>query len=215
MVQTATITSIKREFNLFPNIVGIVTTSDLTAITTADFFTNESDNVELLNNGVWEWQPQDIVLISYATNLIGWFSYDASTGSFVNLITVSFSPSNPALPVVASVLNSGTIVPSNIAVFQDAAGTIDDSGVSIFDVQLAANIKAYRTADIGGGGAGPINVVDANITANSIIVGTIDSSSNTVSVAKITAGAGSFDITFSGDPGAACRVNIVAFVVSQ
>lgn len=215
MTQTATITSIKREFNLFPNIVGIVTTADLTAITTAGYFTNESDNVEFLNNGVWQWEPEDIVLIYYATNLVGWFSYNASTGSFVNLITVSFSPSNPALPIVASVLNSGTITQSNIATFQDSEGTIADSGISIFDIQLSSAIQAFATVDIGGQGAGPITVSQAGLTGNSIIVGTIRNSSNPASIETIIAGIDSFDITFSADPGAACRVYIVAFIVTQ
>lgn len=79
------ITSIKREFNLFPNLVGIVTTDDLTAITTAGYFASQSDEVELLNNGVWQWEPEDLVLIYYATGLIGWFTYDATTDAFVSL----------------------------------------------------------------------------------------------------------------------------------
>jgi len=79
------ITSIKREFNLFPNIVGIVTTDDLTVITTAGYFSTQLATVELLNNGVWQWEIEDIVLIYYATNLIGWFTYDATTDAFVSV----------------------------------------------------------------------------------------------------------------------------------
>ena len=41
------ITSIKREFNLFPNIVGIVTSDDLTTITTAGYFSTQLSAVEL------------------------------------------------------------------------------------------------------------------------------------------------------------------------
>src|ERR1700679_726678 len=79
------ITSIKREFNLFPNIVGIVTTDDLAVITTTDYFSSQAADVELLNNGVWQWENEDIVLIYYATAQIGWFTYDASTDAFVSL----------------------------------------------------------------------------------------------------------------------------------
>jgi hypothetical protein len=215
MTQTATITSIKREFNLFPNIVGIVTTADLTDITTTGYWTNESDNVTFLNNGVWTWEAEDIVLIYYATNQVGWFSYNASTASFVNLITVSFSPSNPSLSVVASVLDSGSCTVSNIPVFQDVDGTIGDSGVAINDVQLSTNIQAGATNDIGGQGAGPITVTQSGITANSAIVGTIRSSSNPVSIVSILPGSGSFAITFSGDPGVSCRVSTVAFIQAQ
>src|SRR5579872_5208593 len=87
MAQTATITSIKREFNLFPNIVGIVTTADLSDITTAGYWTNESDNVALLNNGVWQWEPEDLVLIYYSAAQIGFFTFDSTNQTFISLAT--------------------------------------------------------------------------------------------------------------------------------
>lgn len=214
-MQTATITSIKREFNLLPNIVGIITTADLAAITSADYFANESDNIELLNNGVWQWELQDIVLIYYSSDQIGWFKYDATNSTFVAIGGVSFSPSNPAWSTVASVISPGAIPISNLAVFQDAEGSIGDSGINIVDVQLSANIEASVTNDLGGGGAGPITVSDPRIAANSVVVGNVFTSSNPVSILSITPASGSFDILFSGDPGAACRVSYVAFIASQ
>ena len=126
MTQTATITSIKREFNLFPNIVGIVTTADLATITTAGyFFGSESANVNLLNNGVWQWEPEDIVLIYYATNLIGWFTYDATTDAFVSV---------PANGGISNTLPSGDIIvgnSSNVATASAMSGdaTISNTGV--------------------------------------------------------------------------------------
>lgn len=87
MAQTATITSIKREFNLLPNIVGIVTTADLTTITTADYWLNEQDNINSLNNGEWEWQPEDLVLIYYSDAQIGFFTFDATTQAFISTNT--------------------------------------------------------------------------------------------------------------------------------
>jgi hypothetical protein len=94
-------------------------------------------------------------------------------------------------------------------------GLVGDSGIATAAVQLSANIKAATTADIGGGGAGPLTVVVAGLTAASVVVATVEASSNAVSVVKCTAGSGSFDITFSGDPGAACTVNYVAFIAAQ
>ena len=90
------ITSIKREFNLFPNIVGITTTDDLTVITTTGYFNSQLAQVELLNNGVWQWEIEDIVLIYYATAQIGWFTYDAATDSFVALADVGLSSTLPS-----------------------------------------------------------------------------------------------------------------------
>ena len=94
-------------------------------------------------------------------------------------------------------------------------GLVVDSGVATSAVQLAANIKAATTADIGGAGAGPLTVVVAGLTAASVVVATVEASTNAVSVIKCTAGVGSFDITFSADPGAACTVNYVAFIAAQ
>ena len=114
---------------------------------------------------------------------------------------------------VASVTAATTI--GQLAQFNDITGTVGNSGVLTSAVQLAANIKAARTADIGGGGAGPISVVVAGLTAASIVVASIQTSSNIVAVAKVTATATGFDILFDGDPGAACTVNYVAFVAAQ
>ncbi len=122
--------------------------------------------------------------------------------------------SNAALSTVASTAGSG-FTAGHIVTAADAAGTIQDSGVVASAVQLSANIKSDSTADIGGGGAGPISVVVAGLTSASKIVATIASSSNIVAVGKCIATATGFDITFTGDPGAACVVNYVAFVVAQ
>ena len=94
-------------------------------------------------------------------------------------------------------------------------GLVADSGIATSAVQLSANIKAETTADIGGAGAGPLSVAVAGLTTASKVVATIASSSNVVAVAKCIATNTGFDITFDGDPGAACVVNYVAFVVAQ
>lgn len=123
------------------------------------------------------------------------------------------SVSDNALSSVASV-NGATVI-DNLASFNDITGTVEDSGIAKASVQLSANIKAATTADIGGGGAGPISVVVDGLTAASVVVGTIESSSNSVQVQTMTATATGFDVTFSGDPGASCFLNYVAFVVAQ
>lgn len=122
--------------------------------------------------------------------------------------------SNNALSTVASTAGSG-FTAGHVVTAADAAGTIQDSGIVATSLQVSANIKANRTANIGGGGAGPISVVVAGVTAASIITGSIQASSNPASVQKITATATGFDILFSADPGATCTVNYVAFVVAQ
>lgn len=122
--------------------------------------------------------------------------------------------SNNALSTLASTAGSGFTI-GHLVTAADTAGSLSDSGIVASSLQVAANIKANRTANIGGSGAGPISVVVAGVTAASIITGSIQASSNPVSVQKITATATGFDILFSGDPGATCTVNYVAFVVAQ
>lgn len=122
--------------------------------------------------------------------------------------------SNNALSTLASTAGSG-FTAGHLVTAADAAGSLSDSGIVASSLQVAANIKANRTANIGGGGAGPISVVVAGVTAASIITGSIQASSNPVDIQKITATATGFDILFSADPGATCTVNYVAFVVAQ
>ncbi|MCF1193250.1 hypothetical protein LRR18_16795, partial [Mangrovimonas sp. AS39] len=107
------------------------------------------------------------------------------------------------------------LVNGNLVQASGTGGLTVDSGVATSNVQLKTQVKAAQTADIGGGGAGPINVVVAGVTAASVIVASIVSSSNTVAVAKVAPGAGSFDITFTADPGAACVVSYVAYIAAQ
>lgn len=118
-----------------------------------------------------------------------------------------------AQPLVASV--DGATVVDNLASFSDVLGTLEDSGVPKASVQLSANIKAARTANIGGAGAGPISVAVSGLTASSVVTASIQASSNAVEVQKVTATVTGFDILFSGDPGATCTVNYVAFVAAQ
>lgn len=85
--------------------------------------------------------------------------------------------------------------------------TVTDTFNTMFD-----NIVADRTANIGGGGAGPISVAVPGMTAESIIIANIQSSSNPVIIQSVTATSTGFDIIFNGDPGASCFVNYTAFL---
>lgn len=108
---------------------------------------------------------------------------------------------------------------ADVTISTFGASVVDDAnaaaGRATLGAQEEANIIAATTADIGGGGAGPISVAVAGLTTASVVVATIESSSNAVQVQTVTATATGFDIVFSGDPGAACLVNFVAFVVAQ
>jgi hypothetical protein len=140
------VTSIKREFNLYPNIVGISTTDDLTVITTAGYFSSQLAQVELLNNGIWEWETEDLVLIYYATGQIGFFTYDAATDAFVALTAnggVSSTLVNThiyvgnASNVATSVAVSGDATLANTGALTIAAGAITGSKIANNGVDYA------------------------------------------------------------------------------
>jgi hypothetical protein len=118
----------------------------------------------------------------------------------------------------ARILVGATATPFTTAHILASSGTgglVADSGIATSAVQLNTNIKAVRSADIGGGGAGPITITQAGVVATSVIVANIVSSSNTVSITKVTPGTGNFTVLFSGDPGAACILNYIVFIAQQ
>jgi len=94
------ITAISRDWGVNPSIVRIVTTDSLATITTAAYITGQSDEIEALNFGAFEWLDTDTMLISYS-NGEGLFTRDSSTEAFV---------AQPASPgTLSDTLASGTI----------------------------------------------------------------------------------------------------------
>ncbi len=147
--------------------------------------------------------------------LVGATATPFTTGRLLSSSGTGGLVADSGIAAAAVATYTGATVAGNVANFNNTTGQLIDSGVAAAALQLSANIKSASTADIGGAGAGPISVVVAGLTAASKIVATIASSSNVVSVAKCIATATGFDITFDADPGAACVVNYVAFVVTQ
>lgn len=154
-------------------------------------------------------------LILAAVNAGGAFNTSISNGT-MGQSSVYTIPD--VVNAVGRFLVGATATPFVSGEFPVASGTdglMVSSGLAASNIQNKTNIIANSTADIGGAGAGPISVVVAGLTAASKIVATIASSSNAVAVAKCIATATGFDITFTGDPGAACVVNYVAFIAAQ
>lgn len=133
------ITSIGRYFVGDPNIVSIVTTDDLATITTAGYVTDEADNIEALNNGVFEWTDTDIVLISYAPDfLVNWFTYDAATASFV---------ANPAAGGLTNTLLNGRIFVGNASNIATGVAMSGDATIANTGALTIANL-AVTTAKL-------------------------------------------------------------------
>lgn len=174
---------------------------------TFGIFTPDITNGGLITLNIWE-NPGNVLLPVVDGDFA---NFNGTTGQIED---AGYSPTDATKAKVA-MLNAVPVVADNITTFSATNGTIKDSGTALSAVQLKAGIKAATTANIGGGGAGPISVAVTGLTAASVVVGTIESSTNPVQVQTITATATGFDVVFSGDPGASCLLNYIAFIAAQ
>ncbi len=152
-------------------------------------------------------------LILAATNAGGAFNTTISNGTMAQ--STVYSIPDVTASTGQFLVKTAALVSGNLVQASGTAGVTVDSGVATTNVQLKTQIKAATTGNIGGGGAGPITVTVAGLTAASVVVATIATSSNVVAVAKAVAGTGNFDVTFTGDPGATCTLNYVAYIAAQ
>jgi hypothetical protein len=128
-----------------------------------------------------------------------------------DLFTIAFGDDNAKTQWIQTAPGPFTIGSTSIT-FE--SNILAGSGLTKTNNTIAiSNIIAGKSADIGGGGAGPITIAVVGLTTSSVVSASIESSTNAVAVAKCTAGADEFDILFTGDPGAACIVNYIAFIV--
>lgn len=76
--------------------------------------------------------------------------------------------------------------------------------------EINSNFEAIKwevSDDIGGGGAGPIDVEVAGMTADSVVIASMVSSSNPASIIAVTPTTDKFTVTFSADPGASAIIS--------
>lgn len=117
------------------------------------------------------------------------FSSTATTGSLV----------------LAALANSGnfTTTISNAAQAQSTVYSIGDIGAStggLVAATTAVRMKVVAAAAVAGG-SGSNTVTDAFCTTSSVVLAAFQTSTNAVSIQKVTAGAGSFVLLTSADPG--------------
>jgi hypothetical protein len=148
----------------------------------------------------------------------------ANSGDFAVLIsnashgqstTYSISDAGNALGRLLNAAGATPFVSGNFPVASGTGGLMVDSGLAASNIQNKTNIKAATTGNVGGAGAGPISIAVAGMTAASVVVATVEGSSNPVSVIAANATGTGFDVTFSGDPGATCTLNYIAFIAAQ
>lgn len=178
------VTSIARDSGIGVNIVRMVCSDTLSQVATAGYLTAQADNIAALNNGVWEWQDGDMVLV-YASDGDGFFTpandnadldlYSTAGNGAVTLPVVGnnftvfdgtlgalkdlgFSASDASKTKV--VMANGAVVANKFAVFTDTAGTIDDTAVAathdgdIISTGLLTGSAANALTAHAGGGQG-------------------------------------------------------------
>jgi len=159
------ITAIGRYFVGDPNIVSIVTTDDLATITTADYLVTQEDEIELLQNGEFQWTVTDIALIYYATDQIGFFRYDAANNTFDAIAPSGGLASTlqdgdifvgNAGNIATGVSPSGDITLSNTGVFGIAAGSIVNADVNAAAAIAFSKLQALASGNILVGSAGNV-----------------------------------------------------------
>lgn len=184
------ITAISRFFADDPNLVAIITTDDLATITTTGYWTTQAANVEAIQNGDFEWVATDLVLIYYATAQIGFFTFDATTQSFVALgddsglsdtlpngdIFVG-NASNIATGVAMSgdvnIINTGatTIQAGAVTGSKIAANTVDYANLAL-DVAATATVS-LTAAQVNGMYATPVQIVAAPGAGKLVLIDSI------------------------------------------
>jgi hypothetical protein len=163
------IIDITRDFAENPNIVRVMTTDTLSAVSAANYLLGQQANIEALNSGVWTWQPSDMVLL-YATDGLGFFTISSDMNSFIpfafsttftgspaaagdfavfsstsgNIEDLGYLPSNAAKTNI--VMANGASIVNHIATYTDTAGTIGEDAATAIN---AGNIQAGLSGTAG------------------------------------------------------------------
>jgi hypothetical protein len=158
------ITAIGRYFVGDPNIVAIVTTDDLATITATGYLVAQADEIDLLQNGEFQWTVTDLVLIYYSGG-IGFFTHDATNNTF-DALAPSGGLSDTlqdgdifvgdASNLAAGVTPSGDITLSNTGVFGIAAGVIVNADINASAAIAFSKLAALTSGNLLIGSAGNV-----------------------------------------------------------
>lgn len=186
------ITAISTDWGVYPRIVRVTTTDDLAVITTNGYLTAQNSNIELLQNGEFQWTPNDIVAISYLGGK-GFFNVDYLVNdTFTPMVTTQQSVSltvttaqleamsaTPVLVVPAAGAHTWIVGVTPIAFEYDYGGTQFTAGGAVGleygNTALLAGTAASTTE-----AAATINGFTANngFTLNATATGTMASMVN-------------------------------------
>ena len=196
----------------------IIAENTLAQVGTAGYLTAQHANIVALNEGDWQWEVSDMVLV-YASDGWGFFQIDpafASLTPFVfggsvvgapvvvgnfavfqstsgNLEDLGYLPSNAAKTVV--VMAGSAVVANHIALFQDTSGTIDDTAATaINNGSLQAGLS---------GTAGTLISYPATAANGHLIVAAVGNAGNFNTTVSSISSLGQSSVVTIPDPGAA------------
>lgn len=190
------ITAIGRNFNGDPNFVFIVTDNDLTEITTTGFWNLPAtkDSVAALQNGEWEWQDTDLVVIHYDSTLVGFFTYDAvnscfdelsPTGGLANTLQSANIFVGNVSNIATGVAVSGDITMSNTGVVAIAAGVIVNADINAAAAIAYSKLATMATGSLLLGNAGTPTATAMSGDATIGATGVLTIAASAITTAKI------------------------------
>lgn len=181
------ITAISTDWGVFPRIVRVTTTDDLAVITTNGYLTAQDNAIELLQNGEFQWTPEDIVAISYLGGK-GFFNVDYLVNdTFIPMVTSQQSASlvvataafegmsaAPILVVPAAGAHTWIVGVTPIA-FEYDYGGVQFTGGGVVGLQYGNTALLAGTAASTTEAAATINGFTANngFTLNATATGTM------------------------------------------
>jgi hypothetical protein len=179
-----------RNFDGNPNIVSIITSADLSTITTAGYLLNEATNIDILNNGEFQWSDTDIILISYAPDfLVNWFTRDTTNNTFIALQSAGGGGGGvtPA-QVQQSAFNYGidTGTADNYAVDLTPAVTVLTDGLLL--AFTPANANTSPSVFISINGLDPVNIFNYDNNYISLIAGQLSNTQIAFLIYSVQAG---------------------------
>lgn len=186
------ITAIGRYFVGDPNIVSIVSDNSLAEITATGYLTSADivADIELLQNGEFQWTETDLVLIYYSPAQIGFFTHDATNNTFDALAAPSGLANTlqsgnifvgNSSNIATGVAMSGVIAITNTGVTSIVDGSIVNADINASAAIAFSKLAALPSAEIIVGSAGNVptavamtgDVVISNTGVTAISAGVI------------------------------------------
>lgn len=119
------------------------------------------------------------------------------------------APAGVGVPAVsgANNINFANVAASGSGVFLSTANNLSELNNPTAQAAALENLGFHSAKAAGAGGSATVTITDARIVAASVVVASIQSSANAVTIQKVTPSAGTLTILLSADPGA----NVIAY----